>query len=288
MATNDLPYQFEEYGSYCVLAFLPTLNEEWSQVQEHAKQILSRVQNAPAKRLVLDLTELNYCGSAVVALMVRVWKNVQERKGTMAVACPSPVVRQVLITARLNDLWELLGSREAAERALGVGGRRAGGSAASRRGALWLAILGLAIAAAGGAWGAAQSFTALQIGLLVAGGIFLVVAAAVASGVGGAVAIAKIWTLVAYTGLVFAAGLALGKGTLFEKGPAWQKPVAALVALLIVGFFVMAWRSLGKGHRAMQPSAQGVGAAGPETPRQQSRPAVAPGASGPAGFERGT
>lgn len=117
----ESPYQFDQHGTYAVLTLNPLINEgQWSNVSEVGNEILSQLQSLTAGRLVVDLSRLEYMGSPQVALLVRIWKSLRKLPGKMAVQCPSPTVREILCTAGLRSLWDIVEGREAALKSLGV------------------------------------------------------------------------------------------------------------------------------------------------------------------------
>jgi anti-anti-sigma factor len=117
----ESPYQFDRHGAYAVLALHPLINEgQWSNVSEVGNEILSQLQNLPAPCLVVDLSRVDYMGSPQIALLVRIWKSLKKLSGRMAVQCPSPTVREILSTAGLRSLWDIVETREAVLKSLGV------------------------------------------------------------------------------------------------------------------------------------------------------------------------
>jgi hypothetical protein len=76
--------------------------------------------------VIVDLTTLDYLGSAQLTLLVRIWKAIKEYNGRMVVELKGAVVREVLKTAGLLNVWDVAESREAAFALLGLApdGRR--------------------------------------------------------------------------------------------------------------------------------------------------------------------
>lgn len=252
MSASNPAFEFQDFGNYSLLVLLPPLNDEWSQVEEYAKQLLSKVGASESPRLVLDLNSLDYCGSAVVALMVRIWKNVQERKGAMQVSCSSEMVRQVLATARLTDLWVLHERREDAERALGV---RKGGSALSplrRAGAL---LFALALFYGGAAMaGGPEELKFLPIASAVAGGTFLVLALGAFVGSRGLTVLSRFAVALILGASLVTIGMVAGKVSLADATSA-EKALggAALVLCMVVYWFT--WTTLDRLVRSSAPRA---------------------------------
>ncbi|QDT65524.1 STAS domain-containing protein [Calycomorphotria hydatis] len=123
MSTAQSPCRFEEAErGVLVVSPRPELNDvQWADIEQIGDGILQRVQSQQRPRVVIDLLELNYMGSAMVALIVRVWKSVDERSGKMAVANRSDLVGEVLELAGLSKKWMMVESREEAISAIGGG-----------------------------------------------------------------------------------------------------------------------------------------------------------------------
>lgn len=71
-------------------------------------------------RLVLDMSATKYLGSAFIELLVRAWKRLTERGGSMAICGLAPLCREVLRVSRVDGLWEMYPHREDALRATAV------------------------------------------------------------------------------------------------------------------------------------------------------------------------
>ena len=103
-------------------------------------EIEGRFSQSRPTSLLVDLSHLTYIGSAMVALMVRVWKVVQARGGRMVVVANHPQVLEVLRIAGLEQIWTITPTRGEGVRALGAS-RSSEGAAGDRLG-LALAIIG--------------------------------------------------------------------------------------------------------------------------------------------------
>ena len=114
-------FEFHRQPSYARLALAANLNAfHWDELQRSAQEILTELENSPDRSLIIDLTNLDYLGSAQLTLLVRIWKVIKARNGRMIVELKGPVVREVLKTAGLLNVWEVAESREGALRMLGL------------------------------------------------------------------------------------------------------------------------------------------------------------------------
>lgn len=120
-------FEIECRPEYVRLAISPRLNAfNWPDVEQSAGRILSELEGARARMLIVDLSTLDYLGSSQVALLLRVWKSIKSREGRMVIQVTAPVVSEVLKTAGLQSLWEFTETREGALNVLGLSatGRR--------------------------------------------------------------------------------------------------------------------------------------------------------------------
>lgn len=116
-----LPIHFETSRDFVRMALSPDITQvPWDVVEECGDQAIAKLKECRASALLVDLTSLNYLGSAQVALLARIWKALAAQQGTMAVQTASPVVKEVLKTAGLHHLWKLVDSQEQGLQKLGI------------------------------------------------------------------------------------------------------------------------------------------------------------------------
>lgn len=121
MASPEPPYRFEDAEGCSVVVLLPGLNEsQWADIEKVGTDLIERLNSVPSPTFLVDLTPLDYMGSATVALIVRLWKSVKERDGRMVIVNQHELVFEVLKLAGLHQIWTIADSREQAMRELGV------------------------------------------------------------------------------------------------------------------------------------------------------------------------
>ena len=141
----EAAYVLEKSRGYAVLALKPQLNSvQWGDIQQLGNELIPDLELNNASVLVVDLSQLDYMGSSMVALLVRVWKSIKTRDGEMVVQSKTKMVTEVLTIAGLDSLWDIVETREEALKAIGAAGSAGRGS--------WIApAVGLlAVVAAGG------------------------------------------------------------------------------------------------------------------------------------------
>jgi anti-anti-sigma factor len=120
-------FELERQSAYARLVLSADLNAfHWEDIQRSATEILAELGRTRPAAVIVDLTTLDYLGSAQLTLLVRIWKAIKDYNGRMVVELKGAVVREVLKTAGLLNVWEVAESREGAFQLLGLGpdGRR--------------------------------------------------------------------------------------------------------------------------------------------------------------------
>lgn len=121
MADAGTCFQFEKKRTHAELKIDAALNSfHWDDVERSVTEILQHVEPLAEPELFVDLSGLEYLGSAQLTLLVRVWKAVKEKQGRMVALVTAPVVREVITTAGLHTLWHVVDSRPAGYIALGL------------------------------------------------------------------------------------------------------------------------------------------------------------------------
>jgi len=90
-------------------------------LEESGGLLLTAATTTDPPRVVLDLSATNYIGSALIELLLRAWKRLSERGGTMVLCGVQPFCADVLRVTRLETLWQTFDTRDqAVEAVLGV------------------------------------------------------------------------------------------------------------------------------------------------------------------------
>ena len=98
MTESDAPFELIQEGNATILVLLPELNNvQWGDIDAIGTEVLNSISEQNHPNIVVDLTPLNYMGSAMVALVVRVWKAAQAKNGKISVACSHEGVKEVTL-----------------------------------------------------------------------------------------------------------------------------------------------------------------------------------------------
>ena len=84
------------------------------EAREEWEALLDVVGKRDAKHAIIDLTELDYFGSIMLYLMVRLWKRVSAREGNLVICNVSKVGEEILKTAKFDSMWPIVATRDEA------------------------------------------------------------------------------------------------------------------------------------------------------------------------------
>lgn len=114
-------YDFDTTKGYAVVSFNPSLSDaRWGDIEQVGVELKERLVAQERPVFLLDLTRMEFMGSSIVALIVKLWKTTQEREGDMVVVNNSTMIGEVLEIAGLTRVWKIVDSRDEAEQMLGV------------------------------------------------------------------------------------------------------------------------------------------------------------------------
>jgi len=102
-----------------VIEFGPSYNSlDEDALEEIGGLLLTEAAHVEPPRLVLDLSQTTFFGSTFLELLVRAWKRLRERGGTMVFCGLHPFCAEVLEVTRLTTLWDVYPTRAEAVKAL--------------------------------------------------------------------------------------------------------------------------------------------------------------------------
>ena len=128
MAPATQGYRLEMARSHAVLRLEPEMGSAaWGDIDRVGNELIAKVGDQSSPAWLIDLSGLEYMGSALVALVVRVWKAVNNGGGKVVVVCGGGMPQEVLRLAGLDKVWTISTTYEDGLRKLGVAGPSAGG-----------------------------------------------------------------------------------------------------------------------------------------------------------------
>jgi anti-anti-sigma factor len=121
LTTAAVPCELVSFADHVSVVLRPAVTQSsWSEVEAFGADVRHELERREAPACLVDLSPLDYMGSAIVALIVRIWKVVQARGGKMVVICANPAVLEVIRLAGLDKLWTITSGLDDAQRKLGL------------------------------------------------------------------------------------------------------------------------------------------------------------------------
>ena len=151
MSTSIVPYTLKILNSHVEVTLHPPVTEvTWTDLEKLGTEVLSELQSRKQPICLIDLTELSYMGSSMVALLVRIWKDVKAQNGKMVVVTDHALVKEIITLAGLDKIWTMHPTPEIARKSLGLpspGGQPS--SSVGKAGKVLIAIVVITIAVIG-------------------------------------------------------------------------------------------------------------------------------------------
>lgn len=91
---------------------------DFQAIETASGKVFESLKNEHAKHVIIDLSNSDYYGSTALGFFVKLWKRVRERGGQMAFCNISAHELEILEVTKLDTLWPLYDSREAAIEAI--------------------------------------------------------------------------------------------------------------------------------------------------------------------------
>ena len=82
------------------------------EVRNEWGELISLIESAHAKNLILDLGRLSFFGSTMLEWIVVLGKKVREQQGAMIICNCRPATLEVLHIAKFDTLWPIVETRE--------------------------------------------------------------------------------------------------------------------------------------------------------------------------------
>ncbi|MEZ6058919.1 MAG: STAS domain-containing protein [Planctomycetaceae bacterium] len=113
--------ELEQNRGYCAVRFEPNLRDmSWGEVEKTTGDVVNRLKEIKASRLLIDLSRMEMIHSGLVAALVRIWKAIDARDSKVVVVSANEVVTEVIRSAGLLKLFSVFSTREDAAYELGV------------------------------------------------------------------------------------------------------------------------------------------------------------------------
>jgi anti-anti-sigma factor len=112
-------FTIERRGEMTIVTATPALESVGMGLEDlAARMIIEPLKDRDEPVVLFDLASVNYFGSVFLAVMIRCWKLVLAKSGTMALAGVSPHARELLHVTALDTAWPIYTDRREAVDAL--------------------------------------------------------------------------------------------------------------------------------------------------------------------------
>jgi anti-anti-sigma factor len=120
--TNSDPqdaFTIERRGELTVVSAMPALESIGMGLEEQAAELIfDPIRHVAEPLIVFDLSQVDYFGSVFLGVLLRCWKLVQAKGGTMALSCVSVRAKELLHLTSLDFVWPIYATRREAVEAL--------------------------------------------------------------------------------------------------------------------------------------------------------------------------
>jgi anti-anti-sigma factor len=107
-------------GDCLVVVPIADLRETlFEQLCEETTSILAAFDGSTMRHLVVDFHRTQEFGSSAVGFFIAIWKQIRERKASMAFCNLSAYQKEILNITKIDKLWAICGTREEALKATG-------------------------------------------------------------------------------------------------------------------------------------------------------------------------
>ena len=109
-------FEFDASRHFASVALDNSLGEsKWEVIEKAGNDLKAKIAELDRAIVLMDLSKLEFMGSSVVALIVKIWKDIESRQGSMVVVSPNDMTMEVLEISGLTKLWPVVKSRDEAE-----------------------------------------------------------------------------------------------------------------------------------------------------------------------------
>jgi len=112
MTTPSDDFRLEWHGNTVVIT--PASNVEqmpWEVIEQAAEIVMAPLRAQASPMAVFDLSEVQYFGSAFLALLLRCHTTVKSRGGELVLSGPSKMARELLKLTALDTLWAIYATK---------------------------------------------------------------------------------------------------------------------------------------------------------------------------------
>jgi anti-anti-sigma factor len=112
-------FQIERHGEVTIIRPAPAIESvRWDLIEQAAEMVLQPIQREECPLVIVALDNINYFGSVFLSLLLRCWKHISMKGGTMVLSGVSPRAQELLRVTALDTLWAIYDTEQEALEAL--------------------------------------------------------------------------------------------------------------------------------------------------------------------------
>jgi anti-anti-sigma factor len=115
--SDSTVFQIERRGEVTIIRPAAAIESiRWDLIEQAAEVVLQPIRREEYPLVIISLENVNYFGSVFLSLLLRCWKHVSTKGGTMVLCGVSPRAQELLRVTALDTLWAIYETeREAIE-----------------------------------------------------------------------------------------------------------------------------------------------------------------------------
>jgi anti-anti-sigma factor len=112
-------FQIERRGDITIIRPAAAIESiRWDLIEQAAEIVLQPIHRETCPLVIVDLSNVNYFGSVFLSLLLRCWKHVSTKGGTMVLCGVSKRAQELLRVTALDTLWAIYETQHEAVEAL--------------------------------------------------------------------------------------------------------------------------------------------------------------------------
>src|SRR5262245_27436205 len=112
-------FQIERHGDVTIIRPASAIESiRWDLIEQAAEVVLQPILRETCPLVIVALSKVNYFGSVFLSLLLRCWKHVSTKGGTMVLAGVSKRAQELLRVTALDTLWAIYDTEQEALQAL--------------------------------------------------------------------------------------------------------------------------------------------------------------------------
>jgi anti-sigma B factor antagonist len=112
-------FEIERHGDVTIIRPSAAIESiRWDLIEQAAEVVLQPIHREACPLVIVALNNVNYFGSVFLSLLLRCWKHVSTKGGTMVLCGVSKRAQELLRVTALDTLWAIYDTQQQAIQAL--------------------------------------------------------------------------------------------------------------------------------------------------------------------------